>query len=92
MFFGLQFQCSGSCSSRFFFIYSNDVLFQWLANFVARFGDVLWHKLEAVQRGYEMLGYIGKRLIIQKSEETFEYRDIINHLAELGGHMEINEE
>ena len=73
-------------------IYNDDVLFQWLANFVASYGDVLWHKLEAVQQGYEMLGYIGKRQIIQRWEETFEYRDIVNHLAELGGHLEIDDE
>ena len=70
----------------------NVILFQWLANFVALYGDVLWHKLEAVQLGYESLGYIGKRQVIQRWEKTFEYRDIINYLAELGGHLEIEDE
>ena len=92
MFFGLQYECSGWCSGRCFLIYNDDILFHWLANFVAPIGDVLWNKLEAVQQGYEMLGYIGKRQIIQRWEETIEYRDIINHLAELRGHMEIDEE
>ena len=73
-------------------IYSNDVLFQWLANLVAPYGDVLWHKMEAVQTGYEMLGYIGKRQIIQRWEEAFEYQEIVNHLAELGGHIEVDDE
>ena len=72
-------------------IYNDEVLFQWLANLVSPYGDVLWHKLEAIQQGYEMLGYIGKRQIIQRWEENFEYRDILNYLAELGGHMEIDE-
>ena len=48
--------------------------------------------MEAVQTGYEMLGYIGKRQIIQRWEEAFEYREIVNHLAELGGHLEIDDE
>ena len=71
-------------------IYSNVVLFQWLANLVAPYGDVPWHKLEAVQLGYESLGYIGKRQVIQRWEETFEYPEIIKYLAELGGHLEID--
>ena len=72
-------------------IYHNVVLFQWLANLVAPYGDVLWHKLEATQCGYETLGHIGKRQVIQRWEEFFEYHDIINYLAELGGHLEIDE-
>ena len=68
------------------------MLFQWLANFFAPFGDVLWHKMEAAQTGYEMLGYIDKRQIIQRWEEAFEYREIVNYLAELGGHLEVDDE
>ena len=60
-----------------------------LANFVAPLGGVLWHKVEAVQAGYESLGYIGKRQIIQRWEEVFEYQDFINYLAELGGQIEV---
>ena len=67
-------------------------MFQWLANLVSPFGDVLWHKLEAIQAGYETLEYIGKRQIIQRWEETFEYREILDFFAETGGHIEINEE
>ena len=63
-------------------------MFQWLAALVAPYGDVLWHKLEAIQAGYESLGYIGKRQIIQRWEETFEYQEILNFLAETGGHIE----
>ena len=73
-------------------IYHNVVLFQWLANLVAPYGDVLWAKLEATWRGYEMLGYIGQRQVIQRWEETFEYRDIVNFLAETGGFIEIDDE
>ena len=72
-------------------IYGNVVLFQWLANLVAPYGDVLWAKLEAIQTGYETLGYIGKRQIIQRWEETFEYREILDFLAETGGHIEIDD-
>ena len=63
--------------------------FQWLANLVAQYRDMLWHKLEAVQTGYESLGYIGERQIIQRWEEVFEYQETINYLAELGGHIEV---
>ena len=48
-------------------------------------------KLEAIQIGYESLSYIGKRQRIQRWEETFEYRDILNFLAETGGHIEIED-
>ena len=73
-------------------IYSNDVvLFQRLANLVSPFVDVLWHKLEAIQAGYETLGYIGKRQIIQRWKETFEYAEILKFLAETGGHLEIED-
>ena len=90
MFF--EFWCSCFFSSCCFLICSNDILFQWLANFVAPYGDVLWAKLEAIQQGYEALGYIGKRQVIQRWEETFEYRDILNFLAETGGFIEIDDE
>ena len=73
-------------------IYSNDVLFQWLANLVAPYGDVLWAKLEAIQTGYETLGYIGKRQIIQRWEETFEYEEFLKFLAETGVDLEIDEQ
>ena len=66
-------------------INDNDVLFQWLAALVSPYGDVLWHKFEAIQLGYESLGYIGKRQIIQRWEEIFEYHDVINFLAETRG-------
>ena len=49
----------------------------------------LWHRLEAVQMGYESLRYIGKRQVIQRWEDVFDYREIINYLAELGGHIEV---
>ena len=68
------------------------VLFQWLANLVAPHGDVLWAELEAIQAGYETLGYIGKRQVIQRWEKTFEYRDILKFLAEAGGYSEIDDE
>ena len=64
----------------------------WSANLVSPNGDVLWHKLKAIQAGYESLGYIGKRQIIQRWEETFEYREILNFLAETGGHLENTEQ
>ena len=57
-------------------------------NLVSPYGDVLWAKLEAIEIGYASLGYIGKRQIIQRWEETFEYRDILNFLAETGGYIE----
>ena len=72
-------------------IFSSDVLFQWLANLVAPYGDVLWAKLEAIQAGYETLCYIGERQVIQRWDETFEYRDILNFLAEAGGYIEIDD-
>ena len=52
---------------------------------------MLWAKLEAIQQGYEVLGYIGKRQVIQRWEETFENRDILNFLAETGGYVEIDD-
>ena len=55
------------------------------------YGDVLWRKLEAIQAGYETLGYIGKRQTLQRWEGTFEY-EILKILAETGGHMEVNDE
>ena len=58
-----------------FLICSNIALFQWLSALVSSCGDFLWHKLEAIQAGYESLGFIGKRHIIQRLEETFEYRE-----------------
>ena len=58
----------------------------------APYGDVLLAKLEAIQAGYETLGYIGKRQIIQRWEEIFEYRDILNFLAETDGFIEIDDE
>ena len=66
-------------------------MFQWLATLVAPYGDVLWNKLEAIQAGYESLGYIGRKQIIQRWEETFEYREILDFLAETGGHIEIDD-
>ena len=92
VFLRLQYYCSGSYSSRFFLIYSYDVLFQWLAHLVAPYGNVLWAKLEAIQQGYEVLGYIGKRQVIQRWEETFEDREFLNFLAETGGFIEIDDE
>ena len=77
----------------FWFLVSNNiVLFQWLANLVAPYGDVLWHKLEAIQKGYESLGYTGKRQVTQRWEETFEYHDLVHFLAKTGGHIEIEVE
>ena len=72
-------------------ICSKIVLFQWLGALVSSYGDVLWHKLEAIQAGYESLGYIWKRHVIQRLDQTFEYRDILNFLAETGGQVEIDD-
>ena len=65
------------------------VLFQWLFALVDPYGDVLWHKLEAVQLGYESLEYIGKRQVNQRWEETSEYRNILHFLGETGGLIEV---
>ena len=48
-------------------ICSKIFLFQWLDALVCPYGDVLWHKLEAIQAGYKALGYIGKRHVIQRA-------------------------
>ena len=66
-------------------------MFQWLANLVAPYGDVLWAKLEAIQAGYEVLGYIGKRQIIQRWEQTFENAETLKIVAETGGYLEIED-
>ena len=50
----------------------------------------MWHKLNDIQQDYEALGYIGKKQVIQRCEETFEYRDILNFFAESGGKIEID--
>ena len=52
-----------------------------LAALVSPYGDVLWHKLKAIQGEKISVGYIGKRQLIQRCEETFELRDILKFLA-----------
>ena len=56
------------------------------------YGDVLWHLLEAIQAGYETLGYIGTRQIIQRWEQFFEYEELSKLLAEIGDHPDVNDE
>ena len=68
-----------------FLICSIFVLFKWLTALVSAYGDVLWHKLEAIRLGYESLGYIGKRHVIQRWEETFDHPEIHDFLVETEG-------
>ena len=68
-------------------ICSHIVLSQWFATLVDTYGDILSQKLEVIQLEFDSLGFIGKRHVIQRWEETSEEKDTLNILAKVGGYI-----
>ena len=78
--------CGGQCKIFLLPKFAERCFLTFLAKLIwFRIGDILWHKLEAIQAGIESSRFNGEIQLIQRLEETFENRDSLNFLAETGG-------
>ena len=61
----------------------------WLLALQSGSGEAIFAQLEAVERGYQKLGFVGKHQILQRWARGEEFTAIINYLSGVGGFLTI---